>query len=266
MCCICDKVFKFTEMMASLSTLQTSTECEDCACAERCKFYCNSCYTSLCEKCKDVHLSSSVTNCHDVVHYQQRLRSLKMEKCKFHPTIIADICCEECEVTVCSKCTTIPQHKGHTFVDLETICTERFHFYQKKSYEILECYIPGSHDVENEIEMNMHVLNHVVDDIRISMYEEFQEFMQLADTILSDNMKMLDKMAAERRAEMEDHYITIGDYITHLEELLSKYRGDTDDENTDELISFQMQRVNIDIPSIPANPKIKKCLYEERHC
>lgn len=181
-----------------------------------------------------------------------------MEKCKFHPTRIADICCEECEFTVCSKCTTIPQHKGHTFVDLETICTERFHFYQKKSSEILERYIPEAHDVEKDIEMNMHILNHFVDNIRISMYEEFQEFMQLADTILSDNMKMLDKMAAERRAEMEDHYITIGDYITHLEELLSKYRGDTDDENTDELISFQLQRVNIDIPSIPANPKIKK--------
>lgn len=67
---------------------------------------------------------------------------------------------------------------------------------------------------------------------------------------------MLDKMTAKRRAEMEDHYITIGDYITHLEELLSKYRGDTDDENTDALISFQMQRVNIDIPPIPGNPKI----------
>lgn len=67
---------------------------------------------------------------------------------------------------------------------------------------------------------------------------------------------MLDKMTAKRRAEMEDHDITIGDYITHLEEFLSKYRGDTDDENTDALISFQMQRVNIDIPSISGNPKI----------
>lgn len=228
--------------MASLGTLQFSIECDNCTCAERCKFYCNSCYISLCEKCKDVHLSSSVTSCHEVVNYQQRLRRSKMEKCKLHPTRIADICCEECEITVCSKCTTIPKHKGHTFLDLETICTERFQFYQKKSSEILECYIPGAHDVEKEIEMNMHILNHFVDDIRISMYKEFQEFMKMADTILSDNMSMLDQMAAEHRAEMEDHYITIGDYITHLEEILTKYRGNTDDENTDALISFQKQK------------------------
>lgn len=179
-----------------------------------------------------------------------------MEKCKFHPTRIADICCEECEVTVCSKCTTIPQHKGHAFVDLETICTERFHFYQKKSSEILEYYIPGAHDVEKEIEMNMHILNPLVDDIRISMYEEFQEFMQMADTILSDNLKMLDQMASEHRAEMEDHYITIGDYITHLEELLSKYNDDTDVESTDALILFQKHKKDFDIPSIPENRKM----------
>lgn len=242
--------------MTSLSTLPTSIECENYACAEKCKFYCNSCYTPLCEKCKDVHLSSTVTSCHEVVHYQQRLRSLLMEKCKFHPTRIADICCEECEVTVCSKCTTIPQHKGHAFVDLETICTERFHFYQKKSSEILEYYIPGAHDVEKEIEMNMHILNPLVDDIRISMYEEFQEFMQMADTILSDNLKMLDQMASEHRAEMEDHYITIGDYITQLEELLSKYNDDTDVESTDALILFQKHKKDFDIPSIPENRKM----------
>lgn len=70
--------------------------------------------------------------------------------------------------------------------------------------------------------------------------------MQMADTILSDNLKMLDQMAAEHRAEMEDHYITIGDYIIHLEDLPSKYRGDTDVESTDALISFQSKiRISI---------------------
>lgn len=90
------------------------------------------------------------------------------------------------------------------------------------------------------------------------MYEEFQEFMQIADTILSDNLKMLDEMAAEHRAEMEDHKITIGNYITNLEKNLTKYRGHTEDENTDALISFQKQKLKIDIPSIPKNRKINQ--------
>lgn len=91
--------------MASFGTLQYSIECDSCACSGVCHFYCNSCYISMCEKCKDEHLTNSLTKFHDVVLYQQRLRRLQMDKCRAHPMKIADICCKECDVPVCYSST-----------------------------------------------------------------------------------------------------------------------------------------------------------------
>lgn len=97
--------------MTSFGILQYSIECDSCACSGVCPFYCNSCYISLCEKCKDEHLTNSLKKFHDVVLYRQRVRRLQMDKCRYHPMKIADICCKECEVPVCSNCTTTPQHR-----------------------------------------------------------------------------------------------------------------------------------------------------------
>lgn len=116
---------------------------------------------------------------------------------------IADICCKECEVPVCSKCTTTPQHKTHTFIYLELICTERFHFYQKKSSDIHKYYIPESQEVKEQIETDIEDLEAISADIRCSMFEENEILKQMADFVLSENIKSLYKMEEKLRQEMD---------------------------------------------------------------
>lgn len=242
--------------MASFGTLQYSIECDSCACSGVCHFYCNSCYISMCEKCKDEHLTNSLTKFHDVVLYQQRLRRLQMDKCRAHPMKIADICCKECDVPVCSKCTTTPQHKSHTFIDLETICTERFHFYQKKSSDIHKYYIPESQEVKDQIETDIENLEIVSAEIRNSMYEENENLKQMADFVLSENIKSLCKIEDKLRQEMENQHEIIDNYILHLKSLLGKYRRETLAEDINGLITFQRQKSTIEIPSIPKTRKL----------
>lgn len=237
--------------MASFGTLQYSIECDSCASSGVCNFYCNSCYISLCEKCKDEHLTNSLTKFHDVVLYQQRLRRLQMDKCRAHPMKIADICCKECEVPVCSKCTTTPQHKTHTFIDLEFICTERFHFYQKKSSDIHKYYIPESQEVKEQIETDIEDLEAISTDIRCSMFEENESLKQMADFVLSENIKSLSKMEDKLRQEMDNQHEIMDNYILHLKSLLSKYRREALSEDINALISFQRQKSTIEIPPIP---------------
>lgn len=73
---------------------------------------------------------------------------------------------------MCSKCTTISQHKSNTFIDLETICTERFRFYHRESSDIHKYYIHESQEVKEKIETDIADLETVLADIRNSMYEE----------------------------------------------------------------------------------------------
>lgn len=116
-----------------------------------------------------------------------------MDKCRAHTRKIADICCKECDVPVCSKCTTTSQHKSHTFINLETICTERFHFYQKKSSDIHKYYIPESQEVKEQIETDIKDFEIVSADIRYYMYEENEDLKEMADFVLSENIKSLCK-------------------------------------------------------------------------
>lgn len=179
-----------------------------------------------------------------------------MDKCRAHPMKIADICCKECDVPVCSKCTTTPQHKSHTFIDLETICTERFHFYQKKSSDIHKYYIPESQKVKDQIETDIENLEIVSAEIRNSMYEENENLKQMADFVLSENIKSLCKIEDKLRQEMENQHEIIDNYILHLKSLLGKYRRETLAEDINGLITFQRQKSTIEIPSIPKTRKL----------
>lgn len=84
--------------------------------------------------------------------------------------------------------------QGHTFIDLETICTERFHFYQKKLSDIHKYHIPEFQEVKEQIETDIENLEIVSADIRNSMYEENKNLKQMADFVLSENIKSLCKM------------------------------------------------------------------------
>lgn len=82
------------------------------------QFYHNPCHRPLCKQCRDEHQKSLETKNHEVVPNQQCQRPV--DKCKVHPDKDKDMFCEQCQAHLCSKCAT-NFHRGHIFVDLETV-------------------------------------------------------------------------------------------------------------------------------------------------
>lgn len=98
-------------------TAQPYLVCETKDCKDS-QFYHNPCHRPMCEKCRDEHQKSLETKNHEVVPNQQCQRPV--DKCKVHPDKDKDMFCEQCQAPLCSKCAT-NFHRGHIFVDLETV-------------------------------------------------------------------------------------------------------------------------------------------------
>nr|XP_011432953.2 tripartite motif-containing protein 45 [Crassostrea gigas] len=194
-------------------------------CERNCQFYCNPCHQQMCEQCKDEHQKSSKTKNHEVVPYRQRKRQIPVEKCSDHPTKDIDILCDECNVPLCSKCSTMPVHKGHSFTDLETIYTEKSAACRKEIQKVQTYLMPTAKDLQKEIKMDATEIKAIMDDIRSSMRDETKTLKKLVDEVTSDNIEQVNKMEESLKELLQSQNKTYQDYISYLEDLVKQFQG-----------------------------------------
>ncbi|XP_056007514.1 uncharacterized protein LOC130050808 [Ostrea edulis] len=82
------------------------------------EFYCNTCKRDLCLQCKDKHVNDLDTIYHDVVIYREKFKYVPLrETCVRHPNRKYKMFCDQCNYSVCKRCT---DHRTHALVDLRT--------------------------------------------------------------------------------------------------------------------------------------------------
>uniref|UniRef100_K1PXV7 Tripartite motif-containing protein 2 n=1 Tax=Magallana gigas TaxID=29159 RepID=K1PXV7_MAGGI len=194
-------------------------------CEKNCLFYCNPCHQPMCEQCRDKHEKSPDTKNHEVVPYRYRKQQLPVKKCRDHPTKDIDILCDECNVPLCSKCSTMPVHKGHSFTDLETIYTEKSETCRQEVQRIQAYFIPTAKDLRNEIKIDATEIKTIMDGIRSSMRDEAMSLKTLVDEVTSDNMEQVNKVEDSIREMLQSQDKTYQDYISYLEDLVKKFHG-----------------------------------------
>ncbi|XP_048733119.2 E3 ubiquitin-protein ligase TRIM71-like [Ostrea edulis] len=84
--------------------------------------HCNSCAVNLCKRCVSRHIENSKASKHEILPYasQSVFSEPEEQKCKDHPKQISDLYCQDCNVSICSRCLT-GNHKRHGAVDLAEI-------------------------------------------------------------------------------------------------------------------------------------------------
>ncbi|XP_062584958.1 uncharacterized protein LOC134246587 [Saccostrea cucullata] len=232
-------------------TAQHFLECGIEDCEGNCEFYCNPCYQRLCKQCRDEHLKRPENKNHEVVLYQQRKRQLPVEKCKIQPTKDVDMLCAECQVPVCSKCTTEQNHRGHIFTDLETIYAEKIAVFQEEISKIHEYFLPTSQDLQKEIKKDSSEIKHIMDNIRTSMKTEGETLKSLVDTVISENMKQLDQIEHSLLEDLNTQDKTMDDYITYLNNLVKELHICLSSTETKKLMSEKKPKIR----SVPETTK-----------
>eukprot|EP00105_Crassostrea_gigas_P031685 XP_011454456.2 PREDICTED: uncharacterized protein LOC105347194 isoform X2 [Crassostrea gigas] len=235
------------------NTAQHYLVCGTDDCDRNCQFYCNPCHRLMCEQCRDEHLKSPETKYHEVVPFNQRKRKLPVEKCKIHPSKEVDILCKECNAHLCSKCCTLQDHKGHTFVDLETIYDNNCQTCQDRIHQIEQYFLPTSHNLQKETKDDTTDMKKIFDGIRECLKEEATSLKSLVDSMTSENIDRVNKMEESLMESLKGQNKTYADYISYLNELIKKFYGylSTSKLQNNPLISSSIISEALRIQTIP---------------
>ncbi|XP_011419149.2 E3 ubiquitin-protein ligase TRIM71-like [Magallana gigas] len=194
-------------------------ECGTESCERYGAMYCNSCYRSMCEQCRDDHLKIPDNKGHDVVQYLSRNHKIPVEKCKKHPTKDLDLLCEECQIPLCSKCASQETHTRHKFHDLEKFYSENCHSCLKTLPSIQNYFIPTSKELQTEIQENKEEIKRVMEKTRKEVKEDTEFFKKLADKAMSETLEEIDRVEEKLLEELKSQDKTVDEYITYLQKL-----------------------------------------------
>nr|XP_022336856.1 tripartite motif-containing protein 45-like [Crassostrea virginica] len=197
-------------------------------CQKNGQFYCNACHRPLCEQCRDKHLKNPKTKAHEIVLYRHRKHQLPVEKCELHPTRNVDMFCRECVTPLCSKCSTMKEHKGHEFDDLEVIYPEKYALQQGEFSKIQKYFLPTTQGLKSDIEKDATQIKKIMESIRTSMKAEAGSLKNLVDEVTTENIentytmeKTLLKMLKSQETTYDDYIAYLGKMSDKLEEYLS---------------------------------------------
>nr|XP_022341637.1 tripartite motif-containing protein 2-like [Crassostrea virginica] len=186
-------------------------------CQKNGQFYCNDCHRPLCEQCRDEHLKSPKTKIHEIVLYRYRNQQLPVEKCEIHPKRNVDMFCKECQIPLCSKCSTRKDHHGHKFDDLEEIYTEKYTLQQTEFSKIQKFFLPTTQELKKNIDEDATEVKKVMESIRTSMKAEAKSLKNLVDEVTSENIEQTYTMEKSLLKMLQSQETTYNDYIAYLE-------------------------------------------------
>nr|XP_022341563.1 uncharacterized protein LOC111135625 [Crassostrea virginica] len=223
-------------------------------CQENGQFYCNDCHRPLCEHCKDEHVKNPDTKFHEIVLYRHRKHQLPVEKCKLHPTRNVDIFCRECKIPICSKCSTMKEHRGHDFDDLEEIYTEKYALQQGEFSKIQKYFLPTTQGLKSDIEADVTKIQKLMESIRTSMKAETESLKNLVDEVSSENIKHTYIMEKTLLKMLKSQETTYDDYIAYLGKMSDEFQQHLSLENQKNLFSETLKIKTIPETTKPVPP------------
>ncbi|XP_048750224.2 RING finger protein 207-like [Ostrea edulis] len=238
----------------SLGTPQHFLECDIEDCERNCQFYCNPCHQQMCEQCRDEHLKKPEYKNHEMVLYQQRKRQLRVEKCKIHPTKDIDMLCEECQLPLCSKCATQEDHRGHTFIDLETVYAENMALCLGEISKIHKYFLPTSQDLQKEIKGDPTEIKMIMDSFRTAMKADGESLKSMVNEVVSENIQQVDNIEQSLLEKLQSQDTTVNDYISYLHDLVKEFHSYLSSSKLTDIIPKRFEKF-LEIRPIPGTTK-----------
>ncbi|XP_022306140.2 uncharacterized protein LOC111112704 [Crassostrea virginica] len=228
------------------------------------QFYCNVCHRPLCEQCRDEHLKCADTKIHEIVLYRHRKHQLPVEKCKLHPTRNIDIFCKECQIPLCSKCSTSKEHNRHTFDDLEEIYAEKYKCQQSEFAKIQRYFLPITQSLKKDIKRDVTEIKNLMESIRTSMKLGAEYLKNLVDEVTSENMEHTYTVEKSLIKMLKSQEKTYDDYIAYLERMTDEFQEHLSLTNQKLLFSKTLRIKTIPDTTKPVPPVFTRSQFNKK--
>ncbi|XP_055999600.1 uncharacterized protein LOC125655527 [Ostrea edulis] len=251
-----DNLFVAEVAMDPRHSAQDVVRCDLCETAIV-QMYCDFCHVNLCIACIGKHIADDYDK-HKVVPFQNRKSTSIYPKCSTHQTEKCQFHCKECDLSVCSLCTTIStdKHKGHTFSILSEIYKKRKADITKDSEEIENIISPTYEEMVTDLETQITNLDGEYVKFTTIITKHGEEWHKEIDNVINKMKNEIEEMKIKHLEILKKHLDEIKQIQSLIEQSLITL---TEMEESNEVsVSMEYRSKNKEFRKLP--PKVRVSL------
>lgn len=179
-------------------TGQDITRCDLCETSVVQK-YCDICRVNLCISCVGIHISDEYDR-HKVVPFSRRNSTLIYPPCKIHTSKRCKFRCDDCDVLLCSLCSSSSAHERHKHSNIFEVYKSKKELIKNDAEKLENKVLPACKEMEKDIEAHISNIDKAFERVILAIENHGKYWHKKIDFILremKDNIGQLKKRQTE---------------------------------------------------------------------
>ncbi|XP_078342027.1 uncharacterized protein LOC111107939 [Crassostrea virginica] len=178
--------------------------------------HCELCHKHLCESCVEKHLSDQSKD-HYIVPF--KLRG-SIPKCQYHSTKTCTIFCKDCNVSICTICSSWGEHVKHKKEDLLKVMAEKEELIKKDLQELEKSIYPRYQEAATNIPVQRADVNKHSQKLTTALDKQGEALHTEIDTIIQGMKSDIDDMDAQHIAAIDEQEVAINKTSTEIKKVI----------------------------------------------
>lgn len=179
-------------------TGQDITRCDLCETSVVQK-YCDICRVNLCISCVGIHISDEYDR-HKVVPFSRRNSTLIYPPCKIHTSKRCKFRCDDCDVLLCSLCSSSSAHERHKHSNIFEVYKSKKELIKNDAEKLENKVLPACKEMEKDIDAHISNIDKAFERVILAIENHGKYWHKKIDFILremKDNIGQLKKRQTE---------------------------------------------------------------------
>ncbi|XP_061186697.1 E3 ubiquitin-protein ligase TRIM71-like [Saccostrea echinata] len=225
------------------------------------QMHCDFCHVNLCKPCIGDHISDEYDE-HKIVPFQKRKSTLIYPKCTTHQTKFCDLQCKECNIPICSLCSTSQQHKGHSFLVLSELYNSKKKFITKDTEELKNIISPAYEKIADDIGKQIGNLDGEYGKLKSAVTEHGKQWHREVDNVINAMNKEIDDFKIKHSEILYKHAEEVKQMQSLIEQTLLKLKKIKESKEVSVMVEYSsrnkefskfLPKVQVSLPVF--NPK-----------
>nr|XP_022300258.1 E3 ubiquitin-protein ligase arc-1-like [Crassostrea virginica] len=178
--------------------------------------HCDICHIHLCEACVEKHLSDESED-HYIVSFKQRG---SIPKCQYHSTKLCIIYCKDCNVFICTLCSSWGEHVEHKKEKIREAMAEKKELIRKDLQEFEKSIYPKYQEAATNIPVQRSDVNKRSQKLTTALDKQGEALHTEIDTIIQGMKSEINDMDAQHKAAIDQHEIAINKTSTEITQVI----------------------------------------------